>query len=88
MPSLTATQARNHFAKLLRDAENEVVQITQHNKPAAAVMSWEIYESLLETLEILSDPETLNRFQQGVADMNAGRLTDWEVVKQSIDSGR
>ena len=88
MATLTATEARNHFAELLKDVENEVVQITQHNKPAAAVMSWEIYESMLETLEILSDPETLNRFQQGVADMTAGRLTDWEVVKQRIESGR
>jgi prevent-host-death family protein len=88
MPSLTATQARNHFSELLRDAGNEVVQITQHNKPAAAVMSWEIYESMLETLEILSDPETLNLFQQGITDINAGRLTDWEVVKERIESDR
>ena len=85
MSMLTATKARNNFADLLKEAENEVVQITQHNKPAVAVMSWNIYESLLETLEILSDPETLERLRQGEKDVEAGRVEDWEKVKSRMN---
>lgn len=84
MTILTSTEARNCFADLIKEAEKEVVQITQHNKPAAAVMSWELYESLLETLEILSDPETLGRLERGEKDAQAGRLADWAEVKTRL----
>jgi len=84
MATLTATKARNNFADLLKEAETDVVQITQHNKPAAAVMSWYFYESLLETLEILNDPETLDRLRQGEQDVEAGRVMDWESVKSRL----
>ncbi|MDP8240428.1 MAG: type II toxin-antitoxin system Phd/YefM family antitoxin [Candidatus Hatepunaea meridiana] len=84
METLTATNARNNFADLLKEAESEVVQITQHNKPAAAVMSWDYYESMLETLEILSDPETMQQIIKGERDVEAGRVTDWDVVKSRL----
>ena len=84
MATLTATKARNNFADLLKEAETDVVQITQHNKPAAAVMSWSFYESLVETLEILNDPETLDRLRQGERDVEEGRVTDWESVKSRL----
>ncbi len=84
MSILTATEARNSFAQLIKEAEKEVVQITQHNKPAMAVMSWEQYESLLETLEILSDPDTLLSVQRGEEDFDRGQVSEWEAVKKRL----
>ena len=84
MTVLTSTEARNSFAELIREAEKEVVQITQHNKPTVAVMSWELYESLMETLEILSEPETLRSIQRGEQDYREGRVADWESVKKRL----
>jgi prevent-host-death family protein len=84
MTVLTSTEARNCFADLIKEAEREVVQITQHNKPAVAVISWELYESLMETLEILSDPETLYSVQRGEQNYRVGQVSDWEQVKKRI----
>ena len=84
MTTITATEARHNFADLLREAESEVVQITQHNKPTAAVMSWEIYETLLETLEILIDPNTYSNIRAGIYDIDANRMTKWEEVRSRI----
>lgn len=86
MSVLTSTEARNSFADLMKEAEKEVVQITQHNKPAVAVMSWELYESLMETLEILSDTETLDSVQRGAHDYKKGQVSDWESVKKQLSS--
>ena len=81
MTILSATEARNSFSQLCKDAEQEVVQITQHNKPSMAVMSWEYYQSLIETLEILSEPDTLNSIQRGEEDIQAGNTMEWGKVK-------
>ncbi len=84
MPTLTATEARSRFSKLLKEAEREVVQITQRNKPAAAVMSWEIYESLMETVEILSDDAMLDKIRRGEEDVAAGNVISFEQVKKEL----
>lgn len=84
MTTLTATEARNGFADLIREAEVKVIQITQHNKPTAAVMSWDYYESLLETLEILSDPETISSIKQSEKEYDADLFTNWEDVKRRL----
>ena len=36
-------------------------------------MSWELYEGLLETLEIMSDPKLLNNLKMGLDDVKTGR---------------
>ena len=84
--SYSTTEARAHFAELLKEAENDVVQITQHNKPAAAVLSWEAYESLIETLEILSDPEMMEAIRQGEIDIEKGDVIDWEDFKRTLEA--
>jgi len=38
-----------------------------------AVMSWELYEGVLETLEVLSDPKLMNHLKKGMDDAKAGR---------------
>ena len=38
-----------------------------------AVMSWELYEGLLETLEVLSDPELIKQLKVAIEDIKAGR---------------
>jgi PHD/YefM family antitoxin component YafN of YafNO toxin-antitoxin module len=38
-----------------------------------AVMSWELYEGLLETIEVLSDPEIIKHLRAAIDDVNAGR---------------
>ena len=36
-------------------------------------MSWEVYEGLLETLEVLSDPELMKHLRAAAEDVKAGR---------------
>jgi prevent-host-death family protein len=84
LSTLTSTQARNRFRILIEEAQREVVQITQRNVPTAAVMSWEVYQSLLETLEILSDDELMAKIRRGRSDIKAGKTTSWDKVKKEL----
>lgn len=72
------TQARNRLSEIVHEvtaAGSEVV-ITLHGKPAAVVMGYEDYESLIETLNILSDSETMKALAEAEDDLAAKRLVD------------
>ena len=74
MQKIPITEARNKFMKLPdQAAKHKILAITRRNKEVMAVMSWELYEGLLETLEIISDPQLMNNLKMGLADVKAGR---------------
>jgi prevent-host-death family protein len=74
MQKIPITEARNKFMKLPDQTEkNQVLAITRRNKEVMAIMSWELYEGLLETLEIISDPKLMNNLKKGLDDIKAGR---------------
>jgi prevent-host-death family protein len=74
MEKIPITEARNKFMKLPDKAsKHEVLAVTRRNKEVMAVMSWELYEGLLETLEILSDSSLMKQLKKGVDDVKAGR---------------
>ena len=74
MHSIPITEARNKFMRLPdQAAKDQIIAVTRRNKEVMAVMSWEMYEGLLETLEVLSDRELMNNLRKGAEDVKAGR---------------
>ena len=74
MQRIPITEARNKFMKLLdRAAKDQIFAVTRRNKEVMAVMSWELYEGLLETLEVLSDQELMKHLRAGIEDVKAER---------------
>jgi antitoxin YefM len=75
MEKIPITEARNKFMKLPEEAAKyKILAVTRRNKEVMAVMSWELYEGLLETLEVLSDPKLMNHLKKGKEDVKAGRV--------------
>lgn len=62
------------------DQHLEVVTVTHHGKPVMAILPWELYESLMETLEIMSDAELMAAFRQGVKELAEGKGRPLEDV--------
>ncbi len=74
MQKIPITEARNKFMKLPdQAAKDQILAVTRRNKEVMAVMSWELYEGLLETLEVLFDPELMKHLRTGIEDVKAGR---------------
>ena len=84
--SISATQARKQFFKLLENVgtSDSPVRITLEGHPSVVLLSEEEYESLIETLEILSDPELVKSIEEGMRDVKAGRTIPWEKVKKEL----
>jgi len=74
MQKIPITEARNNFMKLPDQVEKEqIIAVTRRNKEVMAVISWELYEGLLETIEVLSDPKLMRNLKKGMEDVKAGR---------------
>src|SRR5579862_269685 len=85
---LAMAEARKQLPKLADALEKHpeigAVKITRHGKPVLAVLSWDLYESVVETMEIMSDPELMAAFRQGVKEMEEGKAIPWEQVKKEL----
>jgi prevent-host-death family protein len=81
---LSITEARDQLMRLsdemARGQGLDAVTITKHGRPVMAVLPYEAYEALVETLSILSDPELAEALRRSVADISAGRVQDLDDV--------
>ena len=83
MTQLTITKAREALLDLperLAKASDKTVSITRHGRPVLAVLPWELYESIIETLEVLGDPEATAALRSSLEDIRKDRLVSHEVA--------
>ena len=74
MTTVPSTELREKLSDVLDDVEatgSEYV-ITRHGRPLAVVLSYDEYESMIESLNILSDAETMAAIAEGDADLDEG----------------
>jgi PHD/YefM family antitoxin component YafN of YafNO toxin-antitoxin module len=85
---LTVAEAQSRLSQLpgelTQDSHSDVALITDNGEPALVIVPWELYDGLLETLEILGDPEHVAALRQGIQDVAEGRTESWEIVKSNL----
>jgi prevent-host-death family protein len=74
---LSMSEARDRLTRLPEELAGnghpEAITITRHGEPVLAVMPYELYESLVETLEVLADPDLSAQLRRSIEDARAGR---------------
>jgi len=80
------TEAKRKLLEFARQAGElgETVMLTRRGKPYVVMMSAAEYESIQETLEILSDPEAMSSLEKSKEDIQAGRLVGWKDLKNEL----
>jgi prevent-host-death family protein len=75
METTSLADAKNRLSELINAVQGtwERVTITKNGRPAAVLIAPEDLDSLIETLEILSDPEAMAAIQE--ARTGTGQLT-------------
>ena len=87
MTQLTISAARKALLDLpekLERGPERAVSITRRGRPVLAVMPWEFYESIVETLDVLSDPEMASVLRDSLDDLQHGRLVSNEEAKTRL----
>ena len=87
MPTVPLSAAKTHLARLLSEVEDlgERVVITRSGRPAGVLISVDEYDGLLETLEILADPELSTAVREGLAECERGELVSDDEVWSGVD---
>jgi len=81
---LTITEAQQQLPDLPDKLAREPAIITKDGTPVMIAMSCEQFESLLETIEILSDRELMAQLQEGIRQADAGETISLEAVKAKL----
>ncbi len=80
------TEARHKLTSLPERLAKEpgAVPITRRGKPVLAILPWEFYESLMETLEIMGDKDLMEVLRQGIKDVQEKKGIPWEKAKRDL----
>ena len=86
MKDVPITEVRDALTSLPEKLSetHETVTVTRRGKPVLAILPWEEYEALVETLEIMSDEDLMASLRQGIKELKQGKLIPWEQAKRKL----
>lgn len=83
--SLDISEARKRFNTLDRELKDRpVIYITRHNRQAFAVVDIDYLETVMETMEVLGDPEAMQMLNESLRAIEKGELVDQEDVEKEL----
>jgi PHD/YefM family antitoxin component YafN of YafNO toxin-antitoxin module len=86
LPIGEARQLLNKLPEQLgEDPESGALSISRRGTPVLAVLSWDLYQSIIETLEILGDEQLTESIRQGIKEIEAGKGIPWDEAKATLD---
>jgi len=85
--SISLKQLRPKLSKIMDEIDSKMDRfiVTKRGKPIALMMSMDDYESLLETLNILSDRKLMRKIRQAENDIKKGNFKTLEEVEKELD---
>ncbi len=89
--TLSMVEAREQLTRLPEQFENDiennsapVVKVTRRSEPVLAILPWDLYESIMETLEILGDADQMDALRQGIQEVAEGKGKPWKTMKKEL----
>lgn len=84
--SVTLKTLRPKLPKIIDeiDAKMDRFVITRRGKPVALMMAIDDYESMLETLDILSNPKLMKKIKTAEADVRKGRIKALDRIEKEL----
>ncbi|MBI1984610.1 MAG: type II toxin-antitoxin system Phd/YefM family antitoxin [Candidatus Wildermuthbacteria bacterium] len=84
--TLSISEARKRIFEIADEVQKTgtYYTLTEKGKPKVVVLSAEEFESLIETLEVLEDPETMERLREAEKAFEKGDYYDWEDLKKEL----
>jgi antitoxin YefM len=86
METLPLSDVRSTLSAVVErvEATHERVTITRNGRPAAVLINPADLEALEETLDVLSDPQTMQRLRDGEAAAAAGEVLDEAGLREVL----
>lgn len=83
---MSISETRKKITSLEDDLSFEdTISVTNHGKEVFALLRWDTYESIAETLEIISDEKLFNELRTGLQQIKNNELLDFEDFKKQLN---
>ncbi|WP_455425124.1 type II toxin-antitoxin system Phd/YefM family antitoxin [Dryocola sp. LX212] len=84
MQVITFSEARNRLKSVLDEvADNaDITVITRRDAEDSVVMSLDYYNSLVETVHLLSSPANATRLMESIAQVQTGQISRREIIDE------
>jgi antitoxin YefM len=84
--TLSITEARDQLTRLPDELaqSHEAITVTRRNQPVLAILPWDLYEAIMDTLEVMSDADLMAALRQGVEDIAAGRTFSLDELETAL----
>ena len=85
--TITLKELRPELPEVIRDIDTKLDRyiVTKRGKPIAIMMSPDDYEGLLETIDILSDKNTVRRIKKAKREIREGKTISLEELRRKIE---
>jgi len=87
MKTMTLTEARNQLLKVAEEMErspDQVVEVVKRGKKVMALLSAEVYEAIVETLEVMADEAAFAKLRRAVREIEAGKGMSWSEAREEL----
>ena len=86
MTTLSLAEARANLSKLVESAvtTHERFEVTRNGERVAVLLGADDYDSLLETLDILSNPNEVAAIRDGLAELEANEVFTADEVRAAL----
>lgn len=85
--TITLKELRPELSEVIKDIDTKLDRyiVLKRGKPITVMMSPDDYEGLLETIEILSDKETVRRIKKAKQEVKEGRTISLEEFRRKVE---
>jgi len=86
--TLSIGEVRKNISRLAEtlsgSPDTGAVTVTRRGEPVLAVMSWELYEAITETLEVMGDEELADGLRRSIRELEQGTALPWEEAVKGL----
>lgn len=86
MTTLSVADARANFSRIVESAAttHERFEVTKNGGRAAVLLGADDYDSLIETVDLLGDSETIEAIRVGIREVELGEVYDVENIRAAM----
>lgn len=84
--TLSITKARQDLFKIAEQVQkpNNFYTLSVEGEPKVVMMSFDEFDSMMETLEILSDPDIMDNIKKAEEEYENGEYVSWQEMKREL----
>jgi antitoxin YefM len=84
---MSISEARNKLTQLHAELTGNpgMIPLTRYGVPVMALVSWDLFESIQATMEIMADPELAGQLRESIKEINEGRTIALDDLKAELE---